>query len=87
MYEVELTRAEQNRSWELVQENHPNFDSNGEIWGTLYRFPVYRHVRGGRTVKDGFSQKHTAPEGDGLYTLYQYVQDGSHMGSKWEKET
>ena len=38
----------------------------------------------GATVTDGWSQKHTAPSADGLYPLYQYVQDGCLMGFRWE---
>jgi hypothetical protein len=73
-----------NAHWEKVADNHPNFDSNGDVWGTLYRYPIWEGVPAGATVTDGWSQKHTAPSAGGLYTLYQYVQDGCLMGFKWE---
>ena len=73
-----------NAPWEKVDDNHPNFDSNGEVWGTLYRYPIWTEVSAGATVTDGWGQKHTSPSTGGLYTLYQYVQDACLMGFKWE---
>jgi hypothetical protein len=73
-----------NAPWELVSKENMNPVSNGEVWGTLYRFPIWTEVPAGATVTDGWSQKHTAPSADGLYTLYQYVQDACLMGFKWE---
>ena len=74
-----------NAPWEKVADNHPNFDSNGDVWGTLYRYPIFSGVNAGETVKDGWSQPHTAPSADGQYTLYQYVQDACLMGFRWER--
>lgn len=75
-----------NAVWELVEREHPNFDGQNSIWGVLYRYPIWRGVPSGTTVIDGWSQEHTAPDYDGTYTLYQYVQDGCLMGFRWEKE-
>ena len=75
-----------NAPLELVAENHLNPDSNGEVWGDLYRYPIFSGVNAGETVKDGWSQPHTAPALPGLYTLFQYVQDGTLMGFRWALE-
>lgn len=72
--------------WELVAEMNMNPDSNGEVWGSLYRYPIWVGVPSGATVTDGWSQKHTAPTEDGTYKLYQYVQNGTLMGFRWERE-
>lgn len=80
---IELRNAE----WELCDPCHPNFDSNGEIWGELYRYPIWKHVPAGVSVTDGWGQSHKAPSTTGNYTLYQYVQDGNLMGFQWEGET
>ena len=74
-----------NAPWELVDEYHMNPVSNGEVWGPLYRYPIFSEVRSGETVKDGWSQTHTAPSDPGIYTLYQYVQGAVLMGFRWEK--
>lgn len=75
-----------NAPWELVEKENLNPDSNGEVWGELYRYPIYSGVNGGETVTDGFNQQHTAPADDGVYTLYQYVQDACLMGFRWVRE-
>lgn len=73
-----------NSKWELVSERNMNPISNGDVWGKLYRYPIWIGVPSGTTVKDGWSQPHTAPSDDGMYTLYRYVQDGCLMGFRWE---
>lgn len=70
--------------WEPVSENH--LDGDTGTWGTLYRYPIFTGVPAGETVEDGWSQKHTAPSVPGIYTLYQYVQNGSLWGFEWNKE-
>lgn len=79
-------REIRNAPWELADENSMNPDSNGEVYGELYRYPIFCEVNSGETVKDGWSQKHVAPSDPGTYTLYQYVQDACLMGFKWVKE-
>lgn len=76
---------EARQAWEVVRENNMNPDSNSVVYGTLYRYPVFTDVLPGETVKDGWSQKHTAPSEPGVYTLYQYVQDATLMGFLWER--
>lgn len=73
-----------NGAWELVAEENMNPISNGDIWGELYRYPIWADVPAGVTVADGWGMKHTAPAAAGNYTLYQYVQDGTLMGFSWE---
>lgn len=75
-----------NAPWELVATDHPDFDSNGEVWGDLHRYPIWQGVPSGETVIDGWGKPHTAPKGGGTYTLFQYVQDATLMGFKWERE-
>ena len=72
--------------WEPVREMNLNPDSNGEVWGTLYRYPIWAEVPAGAEVEDGWGQKHTAPSSHGTYTLYQYVQDGTLIGFRWVKD-
>lgn len=71
--------------WELVSSCNLNADSNGDVWGELYRYPIYTGVQSGETVVDGCSS-HTAPKGGALYTLWKYVQDACLMGYRWEAE-
>ena len=75
-----------NAPWEIVAVDHPDFDSNGEVYGTLYRYPIWKNVPAGTTVEDGWGQPHTAPNGSGSYILYQYVQGGTLQGFQWERE-
>jgi hypothetical protein len=47
---------------------------------------VYAEVSAGETVLDGFSRPHTAPKGEGTYTLFEYVQNGTHQYFEWAEE-
>jgi hypothetical protein len=74
-----------NAAWELVDQHHLD-PMAVEPWGELYRFPVYAEVSAGETVLDGFSRPHTAPKGEGTYTLFEYVQNGTHQYFEWAEE-
>lgn len=72
---------------EVVKENNMNPDNNGEVRGTLYRYPIFTDVKPGEIVTDGWGKKHPCPNKEGMYTLYQYVQDGTLMGFTWERSS
>lgn len=73
-----------NTNWSLVEEEY--LDLNSLQWGPLYRYAIYIGVPAGTTVKDGWSNPHTAPAESGTYSLYEYVSNGSLQGFRWAKE-
>lgn len=71
---------------EFVMHDHLDCLGNPP-WGDLYRIPIYRGVPACESFYDGYElREFTAPEGDGTYTLYVYVQGSTFQRYGWERE-